>query len=309
MASAGQGNAGANLGSALLQGRQARINQSVAEAEKAAAMKKSQQELEKYQSEQILKAQKEGFQTPVFTGTGYGMEPLQMDPNMPQPSAGFSEKTSSLYDKDSGQTVTQLVDGNGNIRLVNAAGQPWNGNPASLIDPRFDPQLQRDIAAGKSGGNIAGAEQAQAEVDLPSLTAETESMVSTIDKLRGHPGTPEFVGSLGAAGWVPKSDAAGAAALYDQVVGFGGMASYEKLKGAGQITEFELKTAQNAFGRLQNLRQGSEDWYDALDDFEASLRRINEKLAKKAKTGRQSTAPNKPISEMTDEELQAIIGG
>lgn len=169
MASAGQGNVGANLGSALLQGRQARINQSVAEAEKAAAMKKSQQELEKYQSEQILKAQKEGFQTPVFTGTGYGMEPLQMDPNMPQPSAGFSEKTLEYYDPASGQAVLIQSDGAGGVRAVDLLGRPWQGDTSKLVNPRLDPNVQGSIAENKALGGARGATQAEAEATLPSV--------------------------------------------------------------------------------------------------------------------------------------------
>ena len=78
-------------------------------------------------------------------------------------------------------------------------------------------------------------------------------------------------------------DPAAFGARLDQLYGKAGLAAYESIRGAGQITEKETAMATDAMTRIRNYRQGTKEWDAALDDYEYAIEAGTKKIRDLAK--------------------------
>lgn len=275
LASAGQGNVGANLGQALFQGRQQRISEASKAAEAAAAAKKQQSELEKYQSEQILKAQKEGFMAPTFTGTGYGMEALQKDPNAPASLTGRVGTTPQEYYNPETKQFGSLLTSNTGEQYINivGGGQIPIAQAGGFVPKDTIPEFKANTAAAVTKAEEFEKIKAEAVKALPKTAQRVEEVNKLIKGIKTHPGLPELLSSGGAAGLVPFTDARDAAKRIDQLVKTAHVEAFESLKGGGQITEGEREAAAAALQRMDSLTVGSAEWLAALNEYETHINR------------------------------------
>lgn len=136
---------------------------------------------------------------------------------------------------------------------------PTTGGLGAPIPKTLPPQDQPSVrgaqaeAAAIGGGR--GTTQATNEANAPKAMQSADQAIGTLNQLVNHPGFPTLYGwsgAFGAAERIPASDAAGAAALLQQVQSQAFLSAFETLKGAGQITEMEGKTATAALTRLGN---------------------------------------------------------
>ena len=171
-----------------------------------------------------------------------------------------------------------------------------------------NPALQGSLAEAKAGGTERGQTVAKAALDLPNAIAKAEAAVGLIDQLVGdlnvdkngklmapkgkrapHPGFESVVGATIVPGlrFVEGSDSAGFASLLDQIKGGAFLQAFETLKGGGQITELEGKTATQAITRL-NKAQSEAEFVKAARELQGVVRDVAKRA--KAKAG-PATAP------------------
>ena len=95
---------------------------------------------------------------------------------------------------------------------------------------------------------------------------------SVIQQARTHPGREWGIGlTAKAAAAIPGSDAAGFAAINDQMAGKVFLEAYQLIKGAGAISEKEGAKAEQAVARLSSA-QNMRDYDKALHDLETVVR-------------------------------------
>lgn len=122
-------------------------------------------------------------------------------------------------------------------------------------DPKNKDKTLSDFYGEKAGATARGKEvgkaQGEATTALPGQEMSFDVMASTIDKLEKHPGADKTFGLPNALlPNVPGGDAADFEALRQQLTGQAFLLQFDKLRGAGQITEAEGKKATDALTTL-----------------------------------------------------------
>lgn len=148
--------------------------------------------------------------------------------------------------------------------LVGDDGKPLM--PVSLLAQ--DPSRQQDIAQSKAYGAETGKSQAGLEFNAPGAIEDADRMLSTIDEVMSHPGLNQAVGAYVGALPTITPDARDFGAKLGQLQGQVFLQAYEKLKGAGVITDFEGQKAEAALAALTRA-QSSEQFKAALQDLRA----------------------------------------
>lgn len=170
-------------------------------------------------------------------------------------------------------------------KYVDAQGRP----ASATMTPR---QASEAGHSPMSAGQEARA-QAQAKADVESLATLPESMASAKDMLRqvdeliNHPQLPRTVGPMG---WMPAVPGLNSDAMerLKQLQGGVFLQAYQKLKGAGQITEVEGLKAEQALarlGRAQTLREMKTSLTELRSVVSGSLGRMEAKAKAGAPAG------------------------
>ncbi len=169
-------------------------------------------------------------------------------------------------------------DANGNVVLL----QPGTDGTAAqtaipegvTVDPSLAPEARaRGSAVGKSTG--------VAQSDLANVEHDTSTLLGQIDALRNDPYLSSMTGgSAYFPNVTPRSHEV--QARIDQLGGKAFLQAFQKLKGAGQITEMEGMRAEKALTRLSNVHQGDEAYKEALDEFRAEVVKLLENAKRKA---------------------------
>jgi hypothetical protein len=139
------------------------------------------------------------------------------------------------------------------------------------------PQAQAQLQKAQLDIEKATAEAAQIQQRKQAASSEIAGMRQMLAELKGHPGMSTSVGAKGIEynfGMAKEpyggTKAADFYTLLEQVQGGTFMQAFDKLKGAGQITEQEGAKATAAIARL-NARQSEEGFAKALMDFDGVL--------------------------------------
>lgn len=124
-------------------------------------------------------------------------------------------------------------------------------------------------------GRDQGEAQSQAQINLPTVTANAERGIKLIDDLIGttgkklqpgeksvpaHPGFQGVVGAtvLPGARFIPGTDAASFDARLDEIKGGAFMQAFQSLRGGGAITEKEGEKATQAITRMSRAQSEAE---------------------------------------------------
>lgn len=123
-----------------------------------------------------------------------------------------------------------------------------------------------------SGAKIVGDAVATAQTTLPSDLNAVDTAIDTARSLRNHPALGMRTGGWSVLPAIPGTPGASFEAYKEQVLGQGFMSARQALKGAGQITDFEGKKAEQAQIRMK-AAQTPQDFQKALDDYIGALER------------------------------------
>lgn len=172
-------------------------------------------------------------------------------------------------------------------RVITLPGVP--GQAPALVPGGLAPQIpgqQPNPLLSSTGGPPFGP----ATVQLPpspkeaqtkrDAIADAQYTYKLVDDLVKHKGFKDVVGgSMNPAGWaanlgvpIPGTDAAGFVARLDQLGGRQFLEAFDRLKGAGQITEVEGTKATNALSRLMKTGQKEEEYIAAANELKDILR-------------------------------------
>lgn len=124
----------------------------------------------------------------------------------------------------------------------------WKEDPKNKDKTLSD--FYQEKAATQAKGKEIGKSQGESTQALPAQEMSFDVMANTINKLEKHPGVEKVFGLSSLLPNVPGGDAADFEALRQQLTGQAFLLQFEKLRGAGQITEAEGKKATDALTTL-----------------------------------------------------------
>lgn len=178
-------------------------------------------------------------------------------------------------------------------RFVNVT--PGMPGSAEDVAPKTLPpeKMPENIAAG-AAAEVGGKAQGEAAVKLPEVLDQSAMAIKQIDDLLAHPGKGMATGASSVMGIqnIPGTEAKDFMARLKQVKGGAFLKAFETLKGGGQITELEGRTATEAMTRMDNSTSEAE--FDAAAE---ELRGVLERGMGRAllKAGR-TELPEQPAS-------------
>ena len=132
------------------------------------------------------------------------------------------------------------------------------------------PLAPGELANQKAAGAATGKAIGEARAALPAVVQSTAETLGLLDSLENDPYLDKMVGAVGGRTPDWSEDANRVAAKMAQVSGTAFLTAFQKLRGGGQITEVEGRKATEAISRLENRKQGSPAYREAIAD----LRRI-----------------------------------
>ena len=160
--------------------------------------------------------------------------------------------------------------------------------------------------------------QAEATTELPQASSKANNALNVLDQIENHEGLPGAVGFKGPAqafglksepvAGTPEADFV---ALVNQASGAVFLEAFQELKGGGHITEIEGQKAEQAVARIGNRDQSESGYKKALDELKQIIKKGLERKRRAAQGNfsEQPISTDRPISEMTDAELEAIVNG
>jgi hypothetical protein len=170
------------------------------------------------------------------------------------------------------------------VDLQNIQKQEAKLSPGSNAIPMT---TAADKEAAKVKAGLVGEAQAKAEIALPSTIQNAIDTVKLIEQLDAHPGKASAVGFSSIVPSRPGGEAKSFELMLEQVQNKTFLDAFEKLKGAGAITDFEGKKATSAVTRLSTALS-EEDFQLALNELKevikAGEQRAYEKAGKPAPT-------------------------
>lgn len=144
-------------------------------------------------------------------------------------------------------------------------------------------QVEKDLSGAETqkgeGKALAAAREA-----LPQVEDNARELLSSIDSLDKDPYLDSMVGAVDS--WRPNlsSSAARVQSKMDQIGGQSFLQAFDKLRGAGQITEVEGAKATAAMARL-NAAQNEQDYRAALAELRGVVQRALKTARKRAAGG------------------------
>jgi flagellar protein FlgJ len=166
-------------------------------------------------------------------------------------------------------------------RYVNARGE---AAPATMTARQASEAGYNPMSAGQEAKAQAQAKsEAEFLATVPESIESARDMLRQIDELSSHPQLPRTVGPMG---WMPAVPGVNSDAMerIKQIQGGVFLQAYQKLKGAGQITEVEGLKAEQALarlGRAQTLREMKQ----SLGDLRSVVSKSMDRMQAKSKGG------------------------
>ena len=140
-------------------------------------------------------------------------------------------------------------------------------------------------------GRVQGTKQAEAEYSLPKIESDTEYTISAIDDILNIKNLGSYVGNI--QGRLPDASSQGRVDFINKLKLVKGklfVAAFESLKGGGQITEFESKSAADGIAVLETTTSDAE--------FIKALTTLREIIVDLSKRARKRTTPRAPDMEI-----------
>ncbi len=207
--------------------------------------------------------------------------------------------TSANYYKDekTGKLLYGLNSNKGNFKPIAVPGQVLPGlefKNLGTSEAGFNRKTGEIITnapidvAGKERAQKVGEGQGAAQVDLPRVESNTDSMLAQIKDVKSDPNLSNVTGWQAYFPTLFSSNKD----TENKISQLGGQAflqAFQALKGGGAITEIEGEKATAALARL-NQKQSDEGFVKALDDFKSEVIRLRD-LARTRANGGVAPAP------------------
>lgn len=208
----------------------------------------------------------------------------------------FGTTPQAWQDADGNMHYAQLSKGGGRKDVELPPGAKWMPGvemkdtgtafvPASKKTGEIvGPAIPKDVA-GKERLEEIGKGQGQAQVDLPRVESNSDSMLAQIESVRNDPYLPSMTGPVDS--YLPNlsGNAANVQAKINQLGGQAFLQAFQSLKGGGAITEVEGAKATAALSRLQSMGVDDKDYIAALDDFKDQVTRLRDLARQRAAGG------------------------
>lgn len=152
----------------------------------------------------------------------------------------------------------------------------------------LSPEEARILEQAKTEGRTIGKAEAEATMSLPEVESTIAETQSSVDFLLDEKNRDTVESITGFNSYIPPirgTAAFDAVRQFEQLIGQLSLSQYEKLKGAGQITEKELEVASNAITKLDRGLS-----YDAFIAELKKLKGILDKAKERAK-GKAGATP------------------
>lgn len=282
-----------NIGQGIMQGSQNAAQMRQAQLAQQQAQIKQQRDAELFPlQKQLMQAQVTKALEPATTDDIREYEYYKRTAQ-PGQTLGFQEWMKQKRDMN-GQTAQQVTwgtDANGNYVPMQASRD--GKLVASQLPPGVTPVPQEVLAFRKADAKERGESIGKARTALPLVETNAKLMIDALDALK----TDKYLPSMTSfpRNWMPNvSEQANATqARIDQVQGKAFLQAFEGLRGGGAITEAEGAKATYAISRLQNLRVGTKEYMDAIDDVKKEIGALVELARKKA----SASEPNYSVRE------------
>jgi len=148
-----------------------------------------------------------------------------------------------------------------------------------------DPTNAAAVAMAKGGGKTKAEAMAKAQDALPEANNTYSQAVDLLGQIEKDPAFSSLIGFSWKPGakYIPGSKEAGLDAKLQQLSALAEMHQREKLKGTGQITDYESNMARGAILRATTA-QNEEDYRNAMADFKHWMGKSMEALHQRAET-------------------------
>lgn len=156
----------------------------------------------------------------------------------------------------------------------------------------LSPEEARLLEEARAKGRTIGKTEAEATMSLPEVESTIAETQSSVDYLLDEKNRDTVESITGFNSYIPPlrgTEAFNAVRQFEQLIGQLSLSQYEKLKGAGQITEKELEVASNAITKLDRGLT-----YDAFIAELKKLKGILDKAKERAKGKAGGTTTPKP---------------
>lgn len=244
----------------------------------------------------------QGRKQKVLMNLRTGAYKLAGGPKSAASEEGYGTTAQAWQDADGKTHVTQLSKAGGRKDVELPPGAKWlsgvemkdTGTAFVPVDKKSGtvagPAIPKDVA-GKERLEEIGKGQGQAQVDLPRVESNSDSMLAQIESVRNDPYLPSMTGPVDS--YLPNlsGSAANTQAKINQLGGQAFLQAFQSLKGGGAITEVEGAKATAALSRLQSMGVNDKDYIDALDDFKEQVTRLRDLARQRASGGAPAAAP------------------
>lgn len=147
---------------------------------------------------------------------------------------------------------------------------------ANPPQPNLTPAQKAEAQRQQSRANVIGTGSAKAELNLPQLETSANTAINLVSEMLKHPGFQASVGApnpfkgglgIGTVPWTPARDFVN---RLEQAQGGAFLQAREGLKGAGQVTDFEGKKAEQAMSGMktatseEEFRRAAQDYVNAI---------------------------------------------
>ena len=174
-----------------------------------------------------------------------------------------------------------------------------NANLGTSIQPvstrggvPIGPGMGVDVA-GTATQTATGKATGEAQAALPVIEQNADFVLRTIEDALTDPDLGSVTGPI--QGMLPAWSWSGgkerAQSRLDQINGQTFLLAYDKIRGAGQITEYESQRASAALNRLQTQRMSDADYVATLREFRQEVLKLVELARQRAGRGGQQMSP------------------
>lgn len=202
---------------------------------------------------------------------------LDLQGGFTKPQQGIDEEGNPIFFQTNDRNEIRIVDGitpNNPIKTINT------GTETIVIDSRTGQEIARtkNDVSGKAEQTAVGKARGEAKAALPAAQNNANLVLKMISDLEAHPGLDDSFGLI--QGRLPSELANPRNAqnvenfrvLQRQLGGQVFLQAFERLKGAGQITEIEGQKATDALLAMQRT-QDAQQFRNLLKDFRENVQR------------------------------------
>lgn len=166
------------------------------------------------------------------------------------------------------------------------------------------PKNLREAAAESSGGTVEGRVAAETSAAADADYQAGLNALDILNQIENHPGLSQGTGIWSYGNIIPGTSGYDFQNIVEQAKSGAFLSAIQQLRGMGSLSNAEGSAATAAVTRMDTATS-KEGFLSALRDY----RKIVQQGMDRARGKKGSLSPNRPISEMTDEELEALANG